>query len=145
MPLPGAELIIRFPPTISIRSFIPTKPSRLGFLARRTLPTSNDFPLSLISIWIASEILVMRKLTLVACAWRATLVSDSWATRNRVSNFAPLSASIPANAVISARQIKPELTTKQKLAKAIETLEFFEALYKGHSVSRATDTLKEIR
>jgi hypothetical protein len=39
VPLPGADSMLSWPPTISTRSFMPISPSRFGFFAKRTVPT----------------------------------------------------------------------------------------------------------
>src|ERR1035438_10243660 len=78
----------------------PSRPRRLGFFTATTLSTLNDFPLSQISIWIASGNSLMFKLTLVAPEWRATFVSASCATRNSAVCLALPSASTLPKAVI---------------------------------------------
>jgi len=72
VPWPGAEATFKVPPTMAIRSRIPSSPSRLFFLSSKTRSASKDLPSSWISRRMAPRVFRRLTLTWLACASRAT-------------------------------------------------------------------------
>src|SRR4030095_14841289 len=72
VPLPGSDSRWKVPPTISMRSRMPSSPRRTFFVSVRRF-TSKDLPLSCISIQTSFFRLVMLTFTRVACECLPTL------------------------------------------------------------------------
>ena len=96
VPLPGADSILKWPPTISSRSLMPSNPRRLP-----PLPVQHAFHLKGFAVVFYFHANAVRQFldahsTRLACAWRDTLVSASCATRKSTVRLAMSNCSTPA-------------------------------------------------